>query len=371
MREYIPVTLSKPCPPSKRVNILNPRIRTVAAACAAVAIVLNLGSPAFASQLSDKRAQAVAVQQQVSALNDKAELATEQYDAARARYQAVSAKVSAIRTRIAQLKGKISTLQTALGNQADEMYREGGTIGIIEALLSTRTIEDFNSTLELITRIGDQNAATVDKLKGLQAQATAQKTQLVAAQADAGRQQAAMAANAKTVRARLADSKRLLASVQSDIRAIIAAQQRAEAAAAAARAAALARRSGGSFDPGGNPPTSSKGAAAVWWAEKALGRPYRWGAAGPGSFDCSGLMVWSYGHVGIRLPHFSGAQINVGSRVSRSNLEPGDLVFFGHPIHHVGMYVGGGDFIEAPHTGANVRVSSLGGRWDYAGACRP
>jgi cell wall-associated NlpC family hydrolase len=82
-------------------------------------------------------------------------------------------------------------------------------------------------------------------------------------------------------------------------------------------------------------------------------------------------MKWAYGHVGIDLPHYSGAQINVGARVSKSNLQPGDLVFFGSPIHHVGMYIGGGDFIEAPYTGVDVRISTLADRGDYAGACRP
>ena len=109
----------------------------------------------------------------------------------------------------------------------------------------------------------------------------------------------------------------------------------------------------------------------MWWAEKALGRPYVWAASGPGSFDCSGLVMWAYAHVGVSLPHSSRAQIHHGASVGRANLQPGDLVFFGSPIHHVGMYVGGGAFIEAPHTGAVVRNTSLAGRGDYAGACRP
>jgi cell wall-associated NlpC family hydrolase len=109
----------------------------------------------------------------------------------------------------------------------------------------------------------------------------------------------------------------------------------------------------------------------VYWAMKAIGKPYRYGAGGPDSFDCSGLTSWAYGKAGISLPHSSGAQISQGPRISKSNLQPGDLVFFGSPIHHVGMYVGGGDFIEAPYTGMNVRVVSLGRRSDFAGACRP
>ena len=100
-----------------------------------------------------------------------------------------------------------------------------------------------------------------------------------------------------------------------------------------------------------------------------LGRPYQWGASGPGSFDCSGFTMFVYAQVGVSLPHSSRAQASSGAFVSRGNLQPGDLVFFGNPIHHVGIYVGGGDMIHSPHTGSTVRVSPLEG--GYAGACRP
>jgi cell wall-associated NlpC family hydrolase len=355
------------------VNILKSRIRTIIALCVVAALVLGIGAPALASTLSDKRAQAAAVQAKVNSLIDKQEVASEQYNNARDKYLTLSAQVAATRRRIAQLQANTAKLQTALGNQADAMYRENGMIGFLTALLNARNFDDFDSTMQFIQRLGEQNAATIEQLKVSEQETMAQQQRLVVAQSDAATQQAAMAANAAAVRARLSDQQHLLATISKDIKKILAQQAAAEAAAAAARARALrsSSGSGGGFDPGGNPPTSSKGAAAVWWAEKALGRPYQWGATGPNSFDCSGLVKWAYGHVGINLPHYSGAQIGVGSRVARANLEPGDLVFFGSPIHHVGMYVGGGDFIEAPYTGANVRISSLGGRGDYAGACRP
>jgi len=80
--------------------------------------------------------------------------------------------------------------------------------------------------------------------------------------------------------------------------------------------------------------------------------------------------MWAYAKVGISLPHYSQAQLNVGQRVSRKDLQPGDLVFFGSPIHHVAIYIGGGEMIEAPHSGANVRIASMN-RSDYVGASRP
>ena len=101
-----------------------------------------------------------------------------------------------------------------------------------------------------------------------------------------------------------------------------------------------------------------------------IGCPYSWAAAGPNSFDCSGLVVWSYAQIGKSLPHSSRDLINCGQRVSKADLKPGDLVFFGSPIHHVGIYIGGGQMVEAPYTGANVRTRDAF-RSDYSGACRP
>ena len=106
------------------------------------------------------------------------------------------------------------------------------------------------------------------------------------------------------------------------------------------------------------------------WAYRELGKPYVWGAAGPNSFDCSGLTQYVWAKAGVYLDHYTGSQWNEGRHVSQSELQPGDLVFFGSDLHHVGIYVGNGNMIEAPHSGANVRVSPYN-RSDYAGAVRP
>jgi cell wall-associated NlpC family hydrolase len=102
-----------------------------------------------------------------------------------------------------------------------------------------------------------------------------------------------------------------------------------------------------------------------------LGSPYVWAAAGPGSFDCSGLVVWAYGQVGKPgLPHYTGALIQEGKRVSRDELRSGDLVYFGSGIHHMGIYLGDGKFVHAPSTGDVVKISNLSDRSDFAGANR-
>jgi cell wall-associated NlpC family hydrolase len=111
------------------------------------------------------------------------------------------------------------------------------------------------------------------------------------------------------------------------------------------------------------------GLKAATYARRFLGVPYVWGGSSPSGFDCSGLVRFVYAHFGISLPHSSYADFGLGKRVSRQGLRPGDLVFF-DGLGHVGMYIGGGRFIEAPHSGANVQVSSLAARGDFDGGRR-
>ena len=91
-----------------------------------------------------------------------------------------------------------------------------------------------------------------------------------------------------------------------------------------------------------------------------LGAPYRWGAAGPGAFDCSGLVYWSYRQIGTTLPRSSSAQSRVGTPVSKGALQPGDLVFFYRPVSHVAIYIGGGRVVHASTSGQPVKISNLG-----------
>ncbi|MDX6256847.1 MAG: peptidoglycan DL-endopeptidase CwlO [Frankiales bacterium] len=125
----------------------------------------------------------------------------------------------------------------------------------------------------------------------------------------------------------------------------------------------------GSVGGSGSGSTSSAAATAVHWAYNELGKSYVWAASGPDHFDCSGLTMYVYAQAGVYLPHSSAAQFGSGRHVSQSELRPGDLVFYGSPIHHVGIYVGNGNMIESPHSGASVEVSGAF-RGDYVGAVR-
>jgi cell wall-associated NlpC family hydrolase len=118
---------------------------------------------------------------------------------------------------------------------------------------------------------------------------------------------------------------------------------------------------------------SGRAGTALRYAVKQIGDNYVWGAAGPIRWDCSGLTMRSYEQAGVRLPHSSRAQFNYGRSISRPNLQPGDLVFFGSPISHVGIYIGKNKMVHAPRPGARVQIAEFGnyfGRKKYVGARR-
>jgi cell wall-associated NlpC family hydrolase len=150
---------------------------------------------------------------------------------------------------------------------------------------------------------------------------------------------------------------------------VAAQQQQAPAAALASTVAPVVSSDGGSAPVGPAPPPTHSSVVSI--AEHYLGVPYQWGGASPSGFDCSGLVMYVFSQVGVSLPHSSYAQYGMGSPVSRDQLQPGDLVFF-DGLGHVGIYVGGGSFIHAPHTGDVVRISSLSGWYasTYVGARR-
>ncbi|MGH9121561.1 MAG: C40 family peptidase, partial [Acidimicrobiales bacterium] len=147
---------------------------------------------------------------------------------------------------------------------------------------------------------------------------------------------------------------------QGQIKTLVAQAQ--AAAAAAAQQAALQRILTAQQQQefaGPPPPVGSGAGGAVAAAESRIGLPYVWAAAGPEDFDCSGLVMWAYAQVGISLPHYSGDQYADTVHISMANLEPGDLVFPSDPGEHVAMYIGNGEVVQAPYTGALVSTSPL------------
>ena len=190
----------------------------------------------------------------------------------------------------------------------------------------------------------------------------------------------------RAIETRLGERRRLLSSLNGEVQRLIAAQQARELAAAQAarsrvveaqaqqtqayQATAIGATAQTPEGASVIPPSSHQGVVGV--ALQYLGAPYVWAGASPSGFDCSGLVMYAYAQVGVSLPHSSYAMWSDGAPVPRDQLQPGDLVFF-DGLGHVGIYIGGGEFVHAPQTGDVVKVSSLDDGWyaaSYVGARR-
>lgn len=325
---------------------------------------------AFASKAS-KMAQAQAIKKQIDALDNKVEIAAERYNDASVKYNAAIAKRQKAETKLAATRKRLGVVQDHLNDRANSMYRQGAA-GFLEVLFGAENFDEFASTWDVLQELNDQDASSAAELKKIKAEMVSLTKTLRTQEAIAKSAQASMKAEKDQIEGQLAERQSKLKGVEAEIKEI---QRREDAAAAAAaRNSSNASGLGGSTSSGSQSfpaPTRAPRSEVVNIAKRYLGAPYQWAAAGPNRFDCSGFTMFVYRQVGVSLPHSSRSQIYSGQRVSRGDLQPGDLVFFGSPIHHVGIYVGGGMYIHAPQTGDVVKISSLGGRGDFAGACRP
>ena len=353
-------------PPNHWENQLSIRSRTYLALLLAVAIALIAIPASAVPSKADKLAQARAVKGQIDRLNTQIDIANENYLEAASRHRVLLAQKRAAARREAKAKKRIGVLQKHLGTRASDMYRTG-PLGFLDVLLGAKSFDQLSTTWDILNDLNKDDGKSIAQMKVAKAEAVAARKEFTIKERAAGKQVAIMRNTTASYRNAKAEKASKLRGIESEIKSIEAAQEAAARAAAARQAS-----SGGGGGGGGNypNPTIPAHGSVVQFARSRLGRPYVWAAAGPNSFDCSGLTMWAYRRIGISLPHSSRAQINVGQRVSRSNLQPGDLVFFGSPIHHVGMYIGGGMMIHAPSSGDVVKVSSAF-RGDFAGASRP
>jgi peptidoglycan DL-endopeptidase CwlO len=344
-----------------------PRASIAIGLLTALLVASATAGTASADQIHAKKAQAQQAQQRLTQLQNAAEKKVEAYDLAHQRYQNT---LNALRNNAAALKVAKANLHAQQQQLADQLTADykNGSQDAIAYMLAARSIGDLVDQVQVLQRAtGAQKALLTqitkdeNEVKDRQALLEKQKRQVA-------KDQRAKAAEANAARAAVNREKAYYANLQASIRKLIKQQQAAAAAAAAAQAA----QSGiGSAPPTNlpNPPTSTLGGQAVAIAERYLGVPYVWGGASPSGFDCSGLTMYVYGQLGVSLPHNAAAQYDALPHVSESDLEPGDLVFF-DGLGHVGIYIGGGEMIHAPHTGTVVQISSLSGGGSYYGAAR-
>ncbi|MGZ4608469.1 MAG: C40 family peptidase [Blastococcus sp.] len=296
--------------------------------------------------------------QLMAARSHDLEVLTEKFDTAGVRLAADEAVVKAATVKLQQATATLGRAQQEVRGIARSAFTGGSSP--FQALMTSKNADDFvgkMTTLETIA--GHQNAV-------LQVAADAN---LAAAQAQATARKAAAAARAqyKSLLAQQATLKAQVAQFQKDFSRLSAAEQRAVVAAPerASRADRPAPVATGPIVAG-----SQVAQIVVDTALAQRGKPYVWAAAGPDSFDCSGLVDYAFAAAGIGLPHSSLLQSQMGRPVSRSQLQPGDLVFFYSPVSHVGIYIGNGQMVHAPTTGDVVKVSDIDVMGYFAGARR-
>ena len=347
------------------------------AALVSAALVAGSAVPsASADAVSDKRAQAQALSNQIDALGRKEAALGEQYDAAVLAANSTSAKVKQQQAAVTAANASAAKARGALQTDAINAYVHGGSLVSLASRNGGMAQADGGLLAgEYVNTLASTQTDNLDAYHNAAATAQIATTQLVALE----KQQTQAAAATNSARNAAAGAQQQLQStlsqVQGQLQVLVAQAEAAKQAAAAQAAQALLARAqamaatasaagGGGGGGGAASPTFSSapipvGAGAgeaVAAARSRLGDPYVWGAAGPNAFDCSGLIMWAWGHAGVALPHFSGAQYSSTTHISMSQLQPGDLVFPANPGDHVAMYVGGGQIIEAPHTGDVVHI---------------
>ncbi|WP_416484998.1 NlpC/P60 family protein [Streptomyces sp. CL12] len=308
------------------------------------------------------------VKTEVDTLYREAEAATQKYDGAKEQADAGERRLNSLRDEAARKTQKLNSARNALGTFAAAQYRSGDIAPAWQLALSS----DPNRYLDdaaLAERAGDRQAAAVSQVRQqlqeierLRGAARVELKSLKSHQDELRRQKA-------SVTGKLTEARRLLAELSPSQRDQVTGADGTDGTApgAASRSADGTRqtleRAGAVAAP------DSRAAAAVAYAFAKLGSPYVWGATGPHSFDCSGLVQAAYRSAGVSLPRTTYAQIDAGRRVSRSELRPGDLVFFYSGVSHVGLYIGNGRMIHAPNPSAPVRVAPID-QMPFAGATR-
>lgn len=371
-----------------------------------------------ADDIGAKKDEAAQISRQLAEQGRKISVLAEQYNNARLEADQLAARLTAAKADMAETDATADALRARLKRQAVEHYVHGGAIPALAMLVESRIEDDVAIRQHYVRSVTTQVGDTLDQLRAVKLTLKEQTNELASAQR-ASREALAAVESAREQAVAAHDAqRRLLARVEGELAELIAAEERRkaeeearraqaelearrareEAAAREAAARETARRATtttsttarpaatvaspttarptttttapkASGPTTSAPPPSSGAAAAVEEAKRQLGKPYEWGGSGPDTFDCSGLTSWAWRAGGKSLPHSSQSQYSATSRVALADIQPGDLLFYGNPIHHVAIYVGDGQMIEAPETGKNVRYASIYRR-DYVGAGR-
>ncbi|WP_420705544.1 NlpC/P60 family protein [Streptomyces sp. NRRL F-5126] len=321
----------------------------IALSAAAASAAAALGAAPADAQPA---ATPAATRARVDALYEQAERATQSYDAATERVATLTDRVRSTQSDAARGQARINTMRGALGSVVGAQYRSGG-IDPSLALLLTSDPDTYLERATFLDRIGEHDSGTLHRLRQAQRGLDQERATAAHELAQLKQSRAAVARHKHTVEAKLAEARHLLAALPAADRAPY-----GRASRGSGRLGDLGDVFGA--EGGGASPASSRAAAALAAARSALGKPYAWGAEGPNSFDCSGLMQWAYAQAGVALPRTSQAQRYAGRRIPLSEARPGDLVTYRADASHIAMYAGHGQVIHAPYPGASVRYDPVG-----------
>jgi peptidoglycan DL-endopeptidase CwlO len=348
----------------------------VLAAGLAGALFAAGGATAEPTSVADKQSEAQRVLAQIRELDSSLAKAIEAYNLANIKLERIAREQKRNAKNLVVARVNLGRAQTALQARLVALYTSGHESGsTIEVLLGATSLEDLLNRLETVDRVSSQDSRVLDQVRKFRTHVQQQKVRLANARQEQAAVVEARAASKSQIEGQLAERRRLLSSIQSEISRLQAAERARQAALERQARERLAAPSLIVDDAGFGvsaetpeaavaPPSRYGGVVGI--AMQYLGVPYQWGGASPSGFDCSGFIMYVFAQVGVSLPHNAAAQYGYGTPVSRSQLQPGDLVFF-DGLGHAGIYIGGGQFIHAPHTGDVVKISGLGEGWYAAG----
>jgi cell wall-associated NlpC family hydrolase len=354
--------------------------------------MIGTGSASADPSIGSKRQQARAILAQIQQMDSDLSHAIEAYNLANIQLDQIDGELKSNGRHLVTAKASLGVAQRHIAKRLRALYINGDASGAVEVILGAKSLDDLLDRLDMASRVGGQDAQVLGDVRRFRHEVETRRARLKTDRERQAQIVSERAARRRSIQGQLAERQRLLSSVKDEIERMEAAERARQARLADEARRRLAAEAASrqderqqtlelTTDPTASdasasssiPAPPSKYGGVVGIAMQYLGIPYVWGGASPSGFDCSGLVMYVYAQVGVSLPHNAAMQYSsVGVPVSREELQPGDLVFF-DGLGHMGMYIGGGQFIHAPHTGDVVKISSLSESWyaaTYVGARR-